>query len=573
VCGKIGGHVTNSQTGNPIQGANVSASGPGSGSDGTDANGDYEISALTPGTYTVTASATNYKTQTKEGNQVTASQTTLVHFALGPAGEWDPYPGDGGISCSGITSPTNGYGYACNSDITCTIADAHDHDHRYAPAGSPPDTYPEDTFNGENAYVWSADAGSFPNSNRGKSVTWRAPNTPTASCTITCRVDDDAQIPEGDTGDRDDAYRDYSVTVVVYKVRCLTIDATYDVDIYWPNAPNYSDRVWAANTDVYASSGTVDEIWHRERIADIFRPSPQSYRLACAFYRYPACQTDQTLITNAHLLDSDAQLTGWQPYITILDRSNIGRRSYKIVFTFTVGGRQVEGEQITQTVPGDPNIYFMDYAIYDSPTCPAAEFTDADPKDHLYFASECGEGQSQEADIAHKVLHEVNGGITTGCICSQSFEDIWQGAKGPARGGHSDGQCCCRAKGMIEVLQVLGFSYVQDFVNELSEPNSGRNKPGNQYCGEGWPWHWGYYQRWAQGGGNWNNWQGVCKNQNGATCYSPQGRHESDYETMNDAPDYPNSGPDGTLYAFIYYAWISDPVPTPEYCTHLPTPP
>jgi len=107
---------------------------------------------------------------------------------------WDVWEEDGGISCSGISTPTNGYGYACNSDVTCSIGVGYDKDHRYEPGGSPEDTYPNDTF----TYTWSAGAGTFPSGNTGETVTWRAPNTPSSSVTITCRVDDVASIPQGE---------------------------------------------------------------------------------------------------------------------------------------------------------------------------------------------------------------------------------------------------------------------------------------------------------------------------------------------------------------------------------------
>ena len=90
VCGSIAGHVTDSLSTAAIQGANVSASGPGSGSDTTDEFGYYEIGGLTPGTYSVTASATGYQDETHTGITVNAGWTTTVDFALTPVDTTPP---------------------------------------------------------------------------------------------------------------------------------------------------------------------------------------------------------------------------------------------------------------------------------------------------------------------------------------------------------------------------------------------------------------------------------------------------------------------------------------------------
>jgi hypothetical protein len=78
--GSIAGSVKDTNN-NPIAGASVSVSGPSSGSANTNSNGYYSISNLKPGSYSVTASAIGYNSQTKSAS-VTAGQTTFVDFVL-----------------------------------------------------------------------------------------------------------------------------------------------------------------------------------------------------------------------------------------------------------------------------------------------------------------------------------------------------------------------------------------------------------------------------------------------------------------------------------------------------------
>lgn len=205
------------------------------------------------------------------------------------------------------------------------------------------------------------------------------------------------------------------------------------------------------------------------------------------------------------------------------------------------------------------------YTIYGAPQCGSSNFT----KSHLRDAVKWGWNKTTEADIAKRVCWNVSGEVSTGCVCKStsrrynpSFDYHWKGARGSNRGGHRDGMCCCRAYGMILVLKVLGVgTYIQEYVNELSEPNtlhqvwaarcSDRSCRGIDYTRMGW------------GGNIYNNWQGVCKKADGEICYSPQGRHISKYDKMNDAPDYihdtPKQQPFDRIHAFEHYAWV--------YCT------
>ncbi len=111
--GAIAGNVSENG-GGPIAGAVISAIGPSSGSDTTDAGGNYLIQTLLPGSYEVTATATGYYPETQNGIAVVADDTTVVDFLLDP--EVGAIGGnvseDGGGPISGavvtITGPSSG---------------------------------------------------------------------------------------------------------------------------------------------------------------------------------------------------------------------------------------------------------------------------------------------------------------------------------------------------------------------------------------------------------------------------------------------------------------------------------
>lgn len=77
--GFLRGTVTDSTTGNPIVGANMSAGGYTAF---TDDNGFYQFSPLTPSSYTDTASATGYFSSSASGVAVTDGGVTVQNFAL-----------------------------------------------------------------------------------------------------------------------------------------------------------------------------------------------------------------------------------------------------------------------------------------------------------------------------------------------------------------------------------------------------------------------------------------------------------------------------------------------------------
>ncbi|GEM_PF-1538493 len=83
--GTITGSVTDGQ-GQPLAGVAVTAGGYITV---TDAAGNYTF-ILAPGTYTMTATLTGYYTQTVEGVEVTANQTTFMYFVLDPVSASDP---------------------------------------------------------------------------------------------------------------------------------------------------------------------------------------------------------------------------------------------------------------------------------------------------------------------------------------------------------------------------------------------------------------------------------------------------------------------------------------------------
>ncbi len=202
------------------------------------------------------------------------------------------------------------------------------------------------------------------------------------------------------------------------------------------------------------------------------------------------------------------------------------------------------------------------YTIFGQPDCDPSDFT----LNHLDDSVTLGWEKSTETDIAAEVCKNVNGEVTSGCVCDNpDFEYHWRGLKGE----HSEGMCCCRAKGMILVLQVLGVGdYMQDYVNENPEPNTRREFPHNAFCVTCLE----VYGRAAWGGGIYNTWQGVCKKGDGEYCWSPQGPHAQRYNIMNRAPEYPNNQLFDAAHAFEHYAWIRKEGPNWIRCPHLPKP-
>ena len=79
--GKIAGRVTDSGSGEPLVGCNVLISGTSSGA-ATDANGEYFIINLVPGSYVVEFSMIGYASYTSEGVSVNIDVTTPVDAAL-----------------------------------------------------------------------------------------------------------------------------------------------------------------------------------------------------------------------------------------------------------------------------------------------------------------------------------------------------------------------------------------------------------------------------------------------------------------------------------------------------------
>ncbi len=84
--GTVSGNVTDASTGNPIEGAEIKAFLNGNLMDTafTDANGDYTMANLIPGTYTIEARASGYLRSVQENVNVAAEQTTTVNFSLSP---------------------------------------------------------------------------------------------------------------------------------------------------------------------------------------------------------------------------------------------------------------------------------------------------------------------------------------------------------------------------------------------------------------------------------------------------------------------------------------------------------
>ncbi|MEA2633982.1 MAG: large repetitive protein [Chloroflexota bacterium] len=117
--GAITGTVTNATTGTPISGATVAYSG---GSTTTNGSGQYTLSSVSPGTYSVTASASGYSSMTQSVT-VGSGQTATANFGLRLA----PLFGDG-FESGNLSSWTSSAGL--------TVQSATVHSGTYAAEGS-----------------------------------------------------------------------------------------------------------------------------------------------------------------------------------------------------------------------------------------------------------------------------------------------------------------------------------------------------------------------------------------------------------------------------------------------------
>ena len=99
--GAMSGTVTDAKNGQPISGATVSYR---QGSTTTNSSGSYRLSNVAPGSYPVTASATNHLSQSQNVT-VTSSQTTDQNFSLAPIPPMYTLDGYGGLHPNGTSPP------------------------------------------------------------------------------------------------------------------------------------------------------------------------------------------------------------------------------------------------------------------------------------------------------------------------------------------------------------------------------------------------------------------------------------------------------------------------------------
>ncbi len=117
--GTISGTVTDSSTGSPIAGASVSTQ-PATTTATTDSQGNYSISNVTPGSYTVTASASGYFPGSASVT-VTAGQTSTCNVALQPV----PTTGtiSGTVTEEGTGTPISGASVSTQPSTTTVTTD------------------------------------------------------------------------------------------------------------------------------------------------------------------------------------------------------------------------------------------------------------------------------------------------------------------------------------------------------------------------------------------------------------------------------------------------------------------
>lgn len=118
--GTISGTVTDASTGNPIAGASVSTQ-PTTLLVTTDAQGNFSISNVTPGSYTVSASASGYLAGSASVT-VTGGQTAAANLALQP----EPTTGtiSGTVTEEGTSMPIAGASVSTQPATTTATSDA-----------------------------------------------------------------------------------------------------------------------------------------------------------------------------------------------------------------------------------------------------------------------------------------------------------------------------------------------------------------------------------------------------------------------------------------------------------------
>jgi hypothetical protein len=322
-------------------------------------------------------------------------------------------------------------------------------------------------------------------------------------------------------------------SITVYTINCIKIEATNDVDIYWPNPTDgegtTSNVIWKANQSTFETNGTIVETCTRKALADIFQPTAQHYTLTFTLDRYPACSTNQTPTTYFTYGDPNSA-TGWTPAFSVADESSVAYISYDAALTFKVDNITVD----TQIIGG-----IEEFDIWGTYTCDVSYFT----KDHLEYACTWGSGGTTQPTTAHNVMVNINGAITSsppGNICPGEFSTAWDDHcwLDATPDGNSSGMCCCRAHGMMLATQLLGLKYSEAYpkythvyVNERSEANntSGTNPTSSVHCA-------GCDKdcfRGAWWGGFWNSWEGAARSGGaGTTCYAPAGEFEGTYDSI-----------------------------------------
>lgn len=394
--------------------------------------------------------------------------------------QWYP---DTGITPGTITAPAAGTAWAVNSEVACSISSATDNDKRHDPAATPQDTYPADTFNKDDAYVWSATAGGFKNGqNKGQSVTWVAPSSPSAvnGITIKCTMKDDAEVPTGEQGSRDDTDVESEITVTAYEIGCVKIEATNDQDIYYADTSdgegNTSNVIWKANQSTFESTGTIVETCTRKAVADAF--SSSSYTLTFTLARHPSCTTSQTPTTELWGTPN----SGWTPAYTVPTESSVTSISYNIGLAFKVSGIQTG----TQSING-----IQEYDIYGNYLCAQSDFT----KEHLGHACSWGNGGTKvtKDDIPAKIQE------------NSWLNFTWSTWVDPWSLGTTAGDCRVHSGLLEAALKVLGVA-----ADGVSSSGDTTYKVGEtRWCSTHSAYEWHYFQEIRSGPVT--NFEAVCK--------------------------------------------------------------
>jgi len=219
---------------------------------------------------------------------------------------------------------------------------------------------------------------------------------------------------------------------------------------------------------------------------------------------------------------------GESEYVTFTPSNSTSSSISKNTVTWQWKAKDLNGGSLSEyniNVSGPHTVY----TVYDSPKCSVSNFT----MNNLDGAVGKALGENTEAGVASKANSNVSHNLFSGCICEYSFQTNFDAAMGNFPTTGDKGMCCCRAKGLDCVLNVLGIGpYTQIFCNEMPESGWATSR---HSCVGTCSVHRDILRCYYASNG-YNNWEGAIRSGgDGTTAYAPGGgTFEDTYDGIAD---------------------------------------